>query len=278
MSGPDILESHGKCRTVVLVAHGLNLRAHALRALYEPLREQGATIVVLRLRGHARHAPGDAAMLEEMRSVDASQWVEDWREGIHVAETLAADLKVPLVFLGYSLGALVHIYGLGTGQLERNPFVRQVLLAPAVRLRRTSRLVLMFQPLGRRFVLPSFARREIRSYRATSVGAYMALLGLESDVSVLVEPDRVKIPTLVLMDPGDELVSYGRLREWIEANGLSPEWRLEAIDKDRATARSRIRHDIVDEHSLGKASYDALTRRIVRALIDGAMDATDEPR
>lgn len=278
MTAPDVLEAHGACRAVVLVAHGLNLRAHALRALYEPLRERGATIVVLRLRGHARDTAGDAATLEEMRSIDATQWVEDWRESVQVAEELATSCGVPLTFLGYSLGALIHVYGLATGVLEHNPFLRQVLLAPAVRVRPRSRLVLLFQPLGRRFILPSFARREIRSYRATSVGAYVALLGLEADVSVLDDAARVKFPTLVLMDSGDELVSHARLAEWIEANGLAPEWRITAIAKDRATARSRIRHDIVDEHSLGKATYEALTRRIVRALIDGAMDEPDIAR
>ena len=271
----DVLEAHQACKAVVLVAHGLNLRAHALRALYEPLREQGATIVVLRLRGHARDSAGDAATLEEMRSIDATQWVEDWRDSVRVAEDLATARGVSLSFLGYSLGALIHVYGLSTGQLEHNPFGRQVLLAPAVRLRPRSRLVRLFQPLGMRFILPSFARREIRSYRATSVGAYMALLGLEADVSVLDDAARVKFPTLVLMDSGDELVSHARLVEWIASNGLAPEWQVTAIAKDRTTARSWIRHDIVDEHSLGKSTYEALTRRIVRALIEGEMDEPD---
>lgn len=278
MSAPDVLEAQGECGSVVLVAHGLNLRAHALRALYEPLRARGATMVVLRLRGHARDTAGDAATLEEMRSIDATHWVEDWREAVQLANGLATTRGVPLVFLGYSLGALVHVHGLASGELDHNPFARQVLLAPAVRVRPRSRLVLLFQPLGRRFVLPSFARRDIRSYHATSVGAYVTLLGLEAGVSVLAEPERVKIPTLVLMDPGDELVSHRRLAEWIEANHLAPEWRMVPLAKDRATARTWIRHDIVDEHALGRATWERLSRRVVRALVDGALDDPDESR
>ena len=49
LKGMDVLQAHGEEKAVVLVAHGLNLRAHALRDLYEPLRERGATIVVLDL-------------------------------------------------------------------------------------------------------------------------------------------------------------------------------------------------------------------------------------
>ncbi|MEP7345981.1 MAG: alpha/beta fold hydrolase, partial [Gemmatimonadaceae bacterium] len=234
----DVLESHGECKVVVLVAHGLNLRAHALRDLYEPLRERGATIVVLRLRGHAGDSVGDAPVLEEWKTIDATVWVEDWRESARVAEELATSRGVPLAFLGYSLGALIHIYGLATSDRAVNPFQRQVLLAPAVRVRHRTRLVLLFRPLGMRFIVPSLTPVEIRSHGGTSVAAYRSLFGYEAAMSMIEAPTRIKIPTLVLMDPGDELVSQRRISEWIERNGLRPEWRMVALTKDSATAKS----------------------------------------
>ena len=257
---------------VVLVAHGLNLRADALRDLYEPLRRRGAAIVVLRLRGHARDSVADATLREEWRTIDATAWVDDWRASARVAEELAVRRGVPLVFLGYSLGALIHVYGLATSERQDSPFQRQVLLAPAVRVRRRTRLVLLFRPLGRRFIVPSLTPAEIRSHGGTSIAAYQSLFGYEAALSALDDPKRVKIPTLVLMDPGDELVSLQRLNEWIERHGLRPEWRMRALAKDSDTATSRVRHHIITERGLGSAAFAALTKTIGDALIDGILD------
>lgn len=211
-------------------------------------------------------------MLEEWKSIDATAWVDDWQQSAHVAEALAASRGVPLAFLGYSLGALIHVYGLATTERENNPFQRQVLLAPAVRVHHRTRLVLLFRPLGRRFMVPSLTPAEIRSHGGTSIAAYESLFGYEAALSTLDDPTRLKIPTLVLMDPGDELVSQRRLNEWIDRNDLRPEWRMRALSKDSATAKSWIRHHIITERGLGTAAFAVLTQVIVDALIDGVLD------
>lgn len=267
----DVLEAEGTCKVVVLVAHGLNLRAHALRDLYEPLRHRGATIVVLRLRGHARDSIGDAPTLEEWKTLDTTAWIDDWRAAVDVAEREATARGVELVFLGYSLGALIHVYGLATSD-RPGRFGRQVLLAPAVRVRARTRLVLLFRPLGRRFIVPSITPAGIRSHGGTSIAAYTSLFGYEAALSVLDEPARLRIPTLVLMDPGDELVSQRRLVEWIERNRLAPYWRIRSLTKDATTARSWIRHHIINEHGLGTAAFQDLVQVIAGALIDGRME------
>ena len=255
----------------MLVAHGLNLRAHALRELYEPLRHRGASVVVLRLRGHARDSIADAPTVEEWRTLDTTAWIEDWKQAVSIAERLARVHAVDLTFLGFSLGALIHTYGLATSD-PPPPFRRQVLLAPAVRVRARTRLVLLFRPLGKRFLVPSITPAEIRSHGATSIAAYDSLFGYEAAISELDQPSRLKIPTLVLMDPGDELVSQKRIVDWINRHGLKPEWQLLPLAKDSATARSSIRHHIITEHGLGKGTFAALVLVVTGALIDGVMD------
>jgi esterase/lipase len=267
----DVLDARGVEKAVVLVAHGLNLRAHALRDLYEPLRDRGATIVVLQLRGHARDAAADAQTREAWKSLDASEWVEDWRSAVERATELSAARGLPLAFLGYSLGALIHVYGLASGQLGRNPFVRQVLLAPALRVRSRTRLVLLFRPFGRRFTVRSFAPPDVRSHDSTSMAAYESLFDLEAALSALPEPRRLKIPTVVAVDPGDELVSHRRIVEWIDRNGLRPEWRVHTLAKDADTARSRIRHYVINERGLGAPAFRALTSLIADVLIEGTL-------
>ena len=110
----EVLEPAGQSYAVVLVAHGLNLQAHAMREVYEPLLQRGATIVLLRLRGHVMEGAPDAEVLEEWRSVEPRAWLNDWRAAVRVADQLASSRGVPLVFVGYSLGTLVHVHGLAT--------------------------------------------------------------------------------------------------------------------------------------------------------------------
>jgi hypothetical protein len=224
---------------VVLAAHGLNMRSYALRELFEPLREQGATIVMIRFRGHARADEANASLREEWKTVDAQEWMDDWREGVQVARSLAAGL--PLVYLGYSLGALVHLAGLVMEPETTKLFRRQILLAPPIQVRLMTRLVQLLRPLGRGFLLRSLSPRDIRSHDGTSLAAYGSLFTLRRLVSAEESGEPFRIPTLVLMDRRDELVSHAGLNRWIGSRGLRPFWQVHTIRKD-GSARSRI-HD-----------------------------------
>ena len=262
----EVIEPADRPRAVVLLAHGLNQRASALRPLAEALRSRGASVVLLAFRGHRRDDEVDAGTLEAWRQVTWDQWREDWREGAISGGTLAASLGVPLYFVGFSLGALVHVHELVAGGSLPHAFDRQVLLAPAIRVHPRSRLVRIFRFLGPRFLVPSLAPMPVRSHRGTSVAAYEALFRYEAALAGVERPERLRLPTLVLMDARDELVSAAGLRAWIAAHDLGAYWQLEGVEKDPATAGFGLRHYITDEVGLGPQPFRNLVERVASAL------------
>ncbi len=106
------------------------------------------------------------------------------------------------------------------------------------------------------------------------MAAYTALFGYEAALSTLENPAKLKVPTLILMDPGDELVSQRRLQYWIDRHGLRPEWRVRPLFKDPLTAASRIKHHVITSRALGKPAFDALVSTVSAALIDGVMPSS----
>lgn len=259
----DILEPDGPRRAVVLVAHGLNVRAQAMRDLYEPLRAAGATIVSLSFRGHALSDRGT----EAWASVSAEAWFGDWSEGVRAAQARAKD--VPLTFLGFSLGCIVHLAALAASGTP-SAFARQVLLAPPIHVRPTVRCVRLFRAFGRHFRLPSFTPKAIRAQNGTTVGAYEALFAVQQQLQSCQNTDALRVPTLLVLDPRDELVSYGRVLRWVMEHQLVPPWQVLAI-REGQPAPSGLHHDMIDERSLGPRDYAALTARISAAIMEGTL-------
>lgn len=262
-----LVEPRGAPRGVLVVAHGLNQHAFGLRSLFEPLAAEGHTIVVLELRGHGREPnapPPDARAVWPEVTVD--DWAADWTEAATVAGEMARRLGVPLAFLGYSMGALVHVHQMGTRASLPATFARQVLLAPAIRVRSRTHAVRLFRLLGPRFLVPSFAPARIRAQDTTSVAAYEALFTMEATIDRLPYPERLQLPTTVITDPGDELVSVPRMQALVRQYGLEDHWTFEAVTKDRATAQTRLRHYITDPAGLGTAAFDRLLARVREGL------------
>ncbi len=270
-----VLEASGERRAVVLSIHGLNQHADALSSLTGALRAQGATVVSLRLRGHTRAtgAPSAADALPAWRSVQWTDWQDDWTAGARVAADLAQQAGVPLNFLGYSLGSLVHVHQLANADAHVQ-FNAQVLLAPALRVQTYAHIVRLLQPLGAGFLIPTFVPEPIRSHPSTSVAAYRALFDLHERLNHIAKPDALRIPTLVAMDRADEVVSASRIEQWAAKHGLLSSWQFEWLTKDRETAISRRAHYVTDPQALGVRTHERLTNRLCGVLVPGPMSTT----
>lgn len=266
----DVLDPPCAPRAVVVAAHGLNQRAAALRPLYERLRARGAVVVVLCLRGHRRDDEDETESIAAWRAVTKAHWLADWQEATAEGEAQAVRHAIPLTYLGFSLGALVQVHAMAHAAAPP-PYVRQVFLAPAIRVQPQVHAIRVFRPLGAGFLLPSLTPAPIRSHPATSVAAYESLFHLEGEVAVMEHPERLRIPTLVLIDPRDELVSASRISAWIERHGLGETWRVQHVAKDTTTTRSRVHHYITDGTGLGTAPFDALSARVCAALLEGEL-------
>ena len=68
-------------------------------------------------------------------------------------------------------------------------------------------------------------------------------------------------PTLIMIDPKDELVSEKGLRAMIEKNQLS-EWKIFKIQKQDPQLKSNYHHLIIDEASVGVDEWTIIKNNI----------------
>ena len=246
--------SGGPVRAVVVTVHGLNTKPEIMDPLIARLVDRSAEVIRVGLTGHR----GDS---EAMKSVTEAQWKVDLLLGYSLGRKRADELKVPLYFVGYSLGALVHA-GL-MGGLNPPQYDRQVLLAPAIHLKSIFYLIKFFEILGDGFCIPSLNDSEHRANQGTSVAAYKALFRLLAEVRQggLKGMD---IPTWVAVDSKDELVDLEGIQADVKTAVLR-DWTFESIDH-RDVERVAYRHSITDEAALGPQTWSSLVDKIQRHL------------
>ena len=209
-----IFAATGAVRGVALVIHGLNLKPDRMGPLVDELCQWGIAVVLCALRGHGEnYAPlagctPDVARLATFRQVSYTGWQAEVMAAYTAASALAQPTATPLFLVAFSLGAL-----LGCELLVTTPrvyFDRMVLLAPALALRPHSHLPAL---LGRwpTLALRSFAPQTYRSNPATPIAAYSALRTALRSLQRHGNA-QLNVPTLILVDPQDELVSLHGMR------------------------------------------------------------------
>jgi pimeloyl-ACP methyl ester carboxylesterase len=231
-----------RARATVVAIHGLNNKPEIMDSLIRELNRCDLSACRVALARHESSNGHDMLAL----------WEGNVAAAINECKKHEPDL--PVLLLGYSLGA-----GVAVRYLQQHPtaFERMFLLAPAISLRCSS---LILQPLARvgarsNLAIPSFAPKDIRSRNGTPLAEYDAMFRMARSLQQLGNARELgAIPTRVLMNPKDELVSFKKLRSWIDANNLSA-WRLNII---RVSDRAAYQHLIVLPETLGQANWQEL--------------------
>lgn len=233
-------------RGVAILAHGLNQRPSSLDPLAGTLRDLGYHTARLTFTGHDR---------EDSRVFQPSKWSEDLISSYRQIKQRFKNM--PVVIVGYSLGGLVATYS-----LDRNPEFRpdkMVLIAPALSLRllpQLGYLLDIFPPLS--MAIPNLAPPRYRRFAYTPLFWYRNTLGLYSDTRTLNNSEALKrVPTTIIANPRDELVSFCGLGEWVEEVGVSSSWRIEKIEPDKVDS-SIPQHVLIDQSSLGAKGWERL--------------------
>lgn len=239
---------------VVLVAHGLNNKPDVMNSLIGVLRAEG--FHCLRISLHEDEVRGVSP------TVIADRWLNTFKSAY--VRLAAGYPSLPISVLSYSLGALTTIKCLDvhpTLDIER-----MVLIAPPVALTWSASLVRLLTPLARfELALPSAAPREVRARRATPLKEYAAMLDISKDVRTLRNPDVLgAIPTEVILDPDDELVSYAGVLSWLRTQKLGS-WTGYRLHGRQPEGRTYA-HLMVLEKSLGSSAWLTLTERIIKHL------------
>lgn len=240
-------------RGAVLVVHGLNTKPDAMNDLVQVMLAFGYHCQRVSLYGDlpTRRARSDAI-------------VTGWTQALAraYAGTQTRWPGAPVYAMSYSIGALLTLHLLNVS--PDVTFERMVLLAPPVALTRKANLVRLLTPLvPLGAVLPSAAPREVRQRWGTPVAEYAAMLSLVQRLHTVEEGQKLsRIPTSVVLDHRDELVSREGVRAWIRRNGLHS-WQVHVLGR-RDSPRRLPRHLIVSRRALGPRAWERLTGEVVR--------------
>ena len=170
---------------VALVIHGLNVNPLRMDPLAHELNSWGAATLRCTLSGHANSLPAGEARLASLRQVTYGLWREEAAAAYHVAAQQAERRNVPLVLVAFSLGALI---GCAAALHSANiRFARLVLFAPALRIRRRSRILELLSRWPQ-LVVPSLSPAAYRANPGTPIAAYNALFAAQRDFERLVGP------------------------------------------------------------------------------------------
>ncbi len=250
-------------RGVALVLHGLNVRPARMIPLATCLAAAGVECLCLSLRGHGdnylrpptqtrrqdqQERDDAAARLESFRRVSYALWRDETAAAYAIARARSDQLGAPLLLAGFSLGA-----ALGCTLAVTQPgvrFERMILLAPALALRRNSCLPLLLAHWPRA-VIPSLAPAKYRANRGTPIAAYSAL---DRALALFAGGDRRRLdmPTLLLADPQDELVSYAGLQRLA---AQQPQWTLRPIVKSGYATAYPVHHLLIDAEAVGASTW-----------------------
>jgi pimeloyl-ACP methyl ester carboxylesterase len=253
---------------VALVIHGLNLNPARMGAVISVLNEAGIDCLGLSLKGHGdnfRQRDGmDAAesRLEDFKRVSHTLWFEETLAAYSEARQGADEKQLPLFLVGFSYGGLIGLDVLAA-RLDA-AFDRALLFAPALSLRGWDYAVRLFAPFPK-LVLPTFTPEGYRANPGTPIAGYNALFETLDHFETHIGP-RINIPTLVIIDPGDELVSFDGLKRMAEGYGLDL-WRFFPVRRSHSLVRGMLRHIIIDEVAVGREAWTAIQLAMTTHLL-----------
>jgi esterase/lipase len=261
--------SREETKGVALVIHGLNLRPDKMQTIISVLTESGIDVLRLSLRGHgenyAHHAgiDEDQARLEAFKVVSFPLWMNEAYLAYTQVRKRAAQKKVPLFFVGFSLGGLIGL-DLFASQPEVY-YERMVLFAPAIKLYSLHYLARILSPFSR-LVIPSLTPDSyLSNKKGTPVAAYNALFEGLQQLKKHVNR-KINVPSLIFIDKHDEFIPVRALKELIDEKKLD-QWKLYIVEKEAVADQNTFHHHIIDESSTGKAVWQEMMKTTITYLL-----------
>jgi alpha-beta hydrolase superfamily lysophospholipase len=255
---------------VALIIHGLNCRPSRMIRIANMLVAQGIECLNLSLSGHgcedddssSDRETQDRRRLEVFKSVSRSLWLSEARAAYEIARERADDRGVPLILVGFSLGAAVGS-DLASGPRSDICFEGMILFAPAFSVHWYTRFLRFLAPFPR-LTLKSLSPKDYAANPGTPIAAYNALF--KSIAALRNRQARQRaVDALIFIDPKDELVSYRKLRALCEGPGTG-RWTLVDTPKSLRKGRRDYHHLIIDEPSLGSEGWSDVIRHVKQFL------------
>lgn len=216
------------------------------------LTNHGSDVYLVTLSGH--HPNGI-----DLKEITASTWQEEMLRSYKAAREASLNNSVPLYFLGYSLGALL---GQTMIQLpgQNVPFHKQILMAPAVAIRPRAYLLKCLFFFGKGIMIPSYTLEGHGVNKSLPLRIYQIIFEEERKF-LQTGFNGSTIPTLIFIDPKDELISYRKLVQCTNKLQFS-NYQLVALDDDLTHRNTRYHHLIIDEETMGRKNWDMATKKM----------------
>lgn len=243
---------------VAVVSHGLNSRPSAMNDISVSLTSVGGKVLQVGLPAH-RGFPQDN-QLDPYTS-----WIRHLRTAFCLAREQAHQHNVPLVYVAYSMSSPLYIDLLGQNTEPSLKANAQVLFAPAISLRWTSYLVKAFYVFGEEYFLSSWGPEDYLASRGAKMKQYKALFQTIDNAYHHVTPKIHNIPTLVFIDPEDELVSPSGIQEFIRKNNLD-QWKVKTVNNEESKLENKLHHLIIDQISTGRKQWAQIRRDYINHI------------
>jgi len=248
---------------VILLAHGLNMKPSKMDSLSKFFHSEGYDVYRIALSGHR----GD---LQEMREVTKEKWKTESLQHYEEAKKLALSKAVPLYFVGFSLGGLLYQELINTE--THIIFERVVLFAPAISMHARTQLLKAVRIFKPQLMIFSMSPIEYRAnVEGTSVGAYNVLFNAISNLRMQ-NFKASNIPTLLFIDPKDEVISYKGIMK-IKNQFQLDQWNLVEVTNSSSTLSQSMHHIITDEAAVGTSQWN-----IIKDLIRQHFNYFGSPR
>jgi hypothetical protein len=190
-------------------------------------------------------------------------WETDMLQGYTIAQKASIDQSLPLFFLGYSLGALLGQAMISFSQMKVH-FDKQVLFAPATAIRRRAHFIKLLFILNEKLMLPSYTPKEYRANSRIPVSVYKILFNNKRNI-LKTSFNKLNIPTLIFIDPKDELISYKKLAEFSGRFALT-NYQLVKLDSDLRARGGKYHHLIINKLTMGENNWEMVTRKMAKFL------------
>jgi esterase/lipase len=250
---------------VILLAHGLNTKPLKMGdnktegSLAKLFLDEGYHVYRIALSGHYKS-------IEEMQNIKAKHWINSALSQYYEALEIANNLNIPIYLVAFSLGALVYKNILNSE--ENVKFSGSILFAPALTVKGTVRFSIY---LGNIFlhdetIISSKAPVEYRAQKDVSMSAYNALFELVDNLHEK-EFANCNIPTLIFIDPKDELISISKLKNIITRFTLT-NWNISEVTTEGSTITPKYHHLIIDNKCVSTLTWEKIKKEIIFFLRD----------
>lgn len=188
----------------IILIHGLNNNLQCFYPLRDKLQSEGFEVEMMTLPGHGKNR-------EEAKDFEKALDLFD--------ENIQKLITGPYAVIAFSQGGLY--FQLWLEKFNRSLPVAQVLLAPALYIRHFGKLNMVLSKLPSFAFILSQMPRKLRRYYYLNVWEYRTLFNKAIRFQEFKTP--MKVPSLILVDPKDELVDAQLLKHKLDTRNSGAE-------------------------------------------------------